>query len=33
MMWGDAGRIFFGIERADLAATDFTDVWSIFENH
>jgi uncharacterized protein YwqG len=33
MMWGDAGRIFFGIEQPDLAAQDFTAVWALFECH
>lgn len=33
MMWGDAGRIFFGIEQGDLAAWDFTAVWATFECH
>jgi uncharacterized protein YwqG len=33
MMWGDSGRIFFGIEQDDLAARNFTAVWAYFECH
>jgi uncharacterized protein YwqG len=33
MMWGDAGRIYFGIEQDDLVANNFADVWAIVESH
>jgi uncharacterized protein YwqG len=33
MMWGDAGRIFFGIAQSDLAAQNFAAIWTSFESH
>jgi uncharacterized protein YwqG len=33
MMWGDAGRIYYGIEPDDLAARNFGAVWATFECH
>jgi uncharacterized protein YwqG len=33
MMWGDAGHILFGIEGVDLEASDFANVWAVFECH
>lgn len=33
MMWGDGGRLFFGIEQADLSARDFSAVWLSYESH
>ncbi len=31
MMWGDAGRVYFWIRRADLAKRDFSRVWMILQ--
>jgi len=31
MMWGDGGRLFFWIRRADLAKQDFSRVWMILQ--
>jgi uncharacterized protein YwqG len=33
MMWGDAGRLFFGIGQGDLAARNFSAVWAAVESH
>jgi uncharacterized protein YwqG len=33
MMWGDAGRIYYGIEPGDLAARRFDSVWPTMECH
>src|SRR5262245_20056404 len=33
MMWGDSGRICFGIEQGDLAVRNFAAVWGYFECH
>jgi uncharacterized protein YwqG len=33
MMWGDAGRIYYGIESGDLTACNFGVVWATFECH
>jgi uncharacterized protein YwqG len=33
MMWGDSGRIFFGIEQGDLTVRNFSAVWASFECH
>jgi uncharacterized protein YwqG len=32
MMWGDVGRIYYGISEADLKARQFGNVWAVLEN-
>jgi uncharacterized protein YwqG len=31
MMWGDAGRLYFWINKNDLARRDFSKVWMILQ--
>jgi uncharacterized protein YwqG len=32
MMWGDVGRVYYGIREADLKARHFGNVWAVMEN-
>jgi uncharacterized protein YwqG len=31
MMWGDMGRLYFWINRADLARRDFSQIWQLLQ--